>query len=130
MKKMLNLMITFLCVAALGFTSCSKDDDDDSGKGGGIVGKWKLIEDSRDGVHWNKVDEVESLIVISFSSDGTASVLGFVVPYSVNGSTLIVNGEKSEIVKLTNSELILKSDEYDEYDEDDFQYQKFTRISK
>ena len=75
MKKVLSIWsLTMLLVMCVGFTSCSKDDDD-GGKGGDtkkfselLLGKWKYYA-YYDG-DWCKVDNE---YYIQFNSDGSFS---------------------------------------------------------
>lgn len=106
-KKIGKLMFSLLClVTIVTMQSCSKEKDNDDL----IVGKWKIIESSNDGVNWR--ESIMSGLVYDFSSNGTVSCMGFSTKYSIKGNTMILDGDNYEIIKLTKSELIWKTETY------------------
>ena len=107
MKKITKLMVLLLTVASIAmFASCSKDNEDL------IVGKWKLTQDSSDGVNWHTAEW--SNLVYNFNTDGTVEAFGISVPYTIDGTTLVINGKTNTIITLTSSELIIR-EEYKEH---------------
>lgn len=116
MKNKLKVFSLLLCIATFSmFCSCSKESQ--------LVGKWKLVEESYDGVNW--YESMFAGATFEFNSDGTYEAMGFVGTYSVDGDYLIMDGERIEIIKLTNSELIF----FYEGDEDtNGYYEKYVKL--
>lgn len=115
MKKTLKFIAMLMCAVSFAWlSSCSKDYDDL------IIGRWKLVQESSDGVNWHKAS-LEG-VVYNYKTDGTCEALGMSVPYTIDGTTLVVNGNTLTIISLTSSELITR-EEYDEHT-----YGKFIKL--
>ena len=100
-------MFALLClVTIVTMQSCSKEKDNDDL----IVGKWKIIESSEDGVSWR--ESMMTGLVYEFFSNGTVSCMGLSTNYSIKGNTMILDGDNYEIIKLTKSEFIWKTTRY------------------
>lgn len=107
MKKTLKFIAMLMCAVSFAWlSSCSKDYDDL------IIGRWKLVQESSDGVNWHKAS-LEG-VVYNFKTDGTLEFLGMSVPYTIDGTTLVIgttsviNGNTLTIISLTSSELITR----------------------
>lgn len=106
MKKTLKFIAMLMCAVSFAWlSSCSKDYDDL------IIGRWKIVQESSDGVNWHKAS-LEG-VVYNFKTDGTIEALGMSVPYTIDGNTLVVNGRTFTIISLTSSELIIRKESGD-----------------
>ncbi|MDY6372580.1 MAG: hypothetical protein SPL12_09855 [Bacteroidales bacterium] len=110
MKKTLKFIAMLMCAVSFAWlSSCSKDYDDL------IIGSWSLMQESSDGVNWH---EPEWPAGVNFKTDGTAVILLFsvpvaTVPYTIDGNTLVVDGNTGTIISLTSSELIVREESGD-----------------
>lgn len=129
MKKNFYYLLSMMMVAMLcvGFTSCGDDDDDDDVPGGGsatLVGTWKIIETAgytADGDLYVKTTESEFSypMYYQFKANGTAAYFEYYQgdwdvdrgTYTYNNNTIIVDGEKMEVLSLTSTELKVKFDD-------------------
>ena len=105
MKKIFSLGLIATVLAAFTFSSCSKDDDDDS-----IVGKWELTSMKMEAEGISLTFEGEDLgsEILEFKSDGTCistsedegEVEVTQGKYSVSGSELTVTDEEGTVEKI------------------------------
>ena len=115
MKKTLKFIAMLMCAVSFAWlSSCSKDYDDL------IIGRWKIVQESSDGVNWHKAS-LEG-VVYNFKTDGTLEALGMSVPYTIDGTTLVCNGRTYTIISLTSSELIIREES------GDHTYAKFIKL--
>ena len=106
MKKTLKFIAMLMCAVSFAWlSSCSKDYDDL------IIGRWKIVQESSDGVNWHKASWEG--VVYNFKTDGTLEGLGISVPYTIDGTTLVCNGNTFTIISLTSSELIIRKESGD-----------------
>ena len=120
MKKVYStIMMLAMMVAALGFTACGSDDEDDEVSEASIVGVWECTAFDYHSISGD--DDVDEGIKVGekiyFHSDGTFSESGDQGTWRLKGNqlTVIVDDEYYlpvvyTVSKLTSSELILKID--------------------
>ncbi len=123
MKRFFSLGLIAIVLAAFAFTSCSKDDDDDSN---GIVGKWELVSMKMEAGGMSLTFEGEDLDtdIMEFKSDGTCTSTseedGKTVvdkgKYSISGDVLTVTDEEGtkESIKfsISGNTLVLYQEGY------------------
>ena len=117
-----TILMLALMVAALSFTACGGDDDEDeSGDSNSIVGVWECTSMDYSDVLGNDGEDDEEQIKVgerlTFKSDGTYSEPNDSGRWSLNGNqlTCISNDEYSFpavyiVSKLTSKELVLTLD--------------------
>lgn len=110
MKK-LKVFAMMLCVAALGLTtSCTKDNDYEDL----ILGKWKIVKLVYQWVdpetnEFETVNDDESVgTTMEFTADGhVIDDENEMMNYSISGDILVMDGVRTEIKKLTKTEMTL-----------------------
>lgn len=127
MKKNYVLLMAMLLFAVVGFTSCS--DDDEGGGSGQLVGRWmgvyyesyEIREGNKEELNHSLVDEG---LYVTFHSDGTAESNGVYADWHVSGNTLILDGDRFNILTLNSTTLVLEYREL--YEGGDEFYEKYT----
>ena len=141
------MMVAMLCI---GFTSCGDDDDDDDGPvtGTGLVGTWQFTTVEN---HYYNGD-VETIdytpyegiyeLYMQFNANGKGTTyekegdkkwyIWGPYPYTFDGKTISGMGEgglDTEVLSLTDSELVIKATE--DLDDEDVEYmiQTYKRVS-
>jgi hypothetical protein len=124
MKKLLSVLgILALCLT---FASCDKDEDE----GNKLLGVWKLAVVGVDDEDYDYGDVgMETWLVFNATSaamyylnEDEGWYTKTEAPYQFDGKTVTIEGDDAEIVKLTSSELVLRS--VDEWGEQELTFKK------
>ena len=118
MKKYLKLLfVALFATMTLSLVSCSDDKDEPDGEVGSIVGTWKvegLILDS-DWWHMSYFDFEEGgtctgMSVVYFMGEYDVEV--YPITWSQSGKSVIIDGDKGTITKMTSNSMKIKEDKY------------------
>ncbi len=138
------LLLSFLMLAPVSFTSCS-DDDDDNGNGSAseLVGTWEIVSNTfiykRNGEVIEEIDETEEGLTCTFYADGRMTQAeGETAKWSYKNGILTIKhagdwgdgweeyDETWTVKELTSSKLVAESN--DKYTEDGVTYEEYYRI--
>lgn len=133
MKRLKMFSVLLVMMISAGLMSCSDDDGLDVNL---IYGTWQLVNESgyyyEDGERYDFNDDVSGGPIFVFNEDGTATIGGEAVNWSLSGKRLTISYTdetiEARVVTLNESTMVF---EYSDSDEDGEYFEKltFTKVS-